>query len=103
MDEIKSMAIRTAVENMFRKGHFSISTINDVLKITGGVAPRDIFNTLALLHCIDFKDMPPALLAKLPGMVGECICAPAIDIEAAFTLAHPGLARAALTDGKRVF
>lgn len=69
MTGLQIEVIRTAVEEMFRKGHFSICTIDQCLKITGGVPDRKAYDMLHALHCVEFKSMSPRLRLELPRLV----------------------------------
>ena len=66
MNAFEIEAVRTALQNMQSKGYFNICTIDQILKVTGGVPdPRD-YEALRLLHCVNFRDMPHALRLALP-------------------------------------
>lgn len=75
MNEIKKMAIETALNNMLESGHVSICTVDKILKITGGIPSKEDYEVLSLLHCVSFKDMPKDLLRGLPILLNRVICA----------------------------
>ena len=65
MDEFKKEAIRIALREMFRKGSFSICTVDTCLEIANIPIPRDEYETLRALHCIDYSEMPPDFRVQL--------------------------------------
>lgn len=66
MDEIQMMAAKAALQKMIKDGHISICTIDQILKMTGGIPDRRDYEILHTLHCVSFKDMQPELLRGLP-------------------------------------
>lgn len=73
MDNIKQLAALTALNEMFAKGHFSISTIDSVATMLGVDPKGDAYNTLRPLHCIDYAKMPAALREEIPRLVKDCL------------------------------
>lgn len=73
------MALQTALKNLFDAGHFSICTIDNMLKVTRTVPNGRVYQSLRLLHCVDYKDMPPELLRELPNMVAEIFKGPLLE------------------------
>lgn len=69
MNALTRDVIATALADMFRRGHFSICVIDNILKITGGVPDRKNYDLLRALHCVEFKDMPPRIRIELPRMI----------------------------------
>jgi hypothetical protein len=79
MNAIEILVAKTALKKMMEQGYFCICTIDKVLKITGGIpGPRD-YQMLSALHCIHYKDMPPALLKELPNIIRRVVESPALD------------------------
>ena len=79
MNAIEVMVAKTALKKMMEQGYFCICTIDKVLKISGGIPdPRD-YQMLNALHCIHYKDMPPALLKELPNIIRRVVESPALD------------------------
>lgn len=59
-------AIKAALQKMWDGGHFSICTIDQILTVTKGIPNRADYDALRLLHCVNFRDMTPALRLALP-------------------------------------
>ncbi len=57
MDEIDIRVAQTALKEMFKGDHFSICTIDTLLKLTGCIPNEQNYNRLSALHCIHWKDM----------------------------------------------
>lgn len=94
MDQIEQLACETALKKMIADGHLSICTINDIVKITGGIPDRRAHQILDALHCVKYADMPAPLLAELPDLIRKCLGGPIIDVDAIFTATarpRPGL------------
>lgn len=79
MDEIQKMAIRAALAKMIRDGYLNICTIDNILKMTGGIPDRRDYDILHALHCVHFREMESELLRGLPVIVQRVINAPGIE------------------------
>lgn len=90
MDEIQAMAARVALKKMAQDGYFSICTIDNILKMSGGVPEARDYQILRTLHCVNFRDMPPELLRGLPLLIQRVLEADGID----FTFEAKGQSRA---------
>lgn len=75
------MAAKAAIKNMIQRGSISICTIDEILKMTGGVPAREDYNVLRLLHCVNFMDMDPELLRGLPLILSRVLESDALEIE----------------------
>jgi hypothetical protein len=84
LNPIQIAAIKTSLRHMFNRGSFSICTIDNVLKLTGGIPKGDDYKTLSLLHCVNYQDMPPELLEALPNMVKNIVESQAFQIDDMF-------------------
>jgi len=73
MSEIQDAIAMTALNNMFKKGHFDICTIDAVAKVMGVHPSGHEYIMLRALHCIDYKDMPKEVFEALPEMVRQCL------------------------------
>jgi hypothetical protein len=73
MHDIKEIAVMTAMDAMFRKGYLDICTIREAVKMLRVIPNGEALDTLAILHCVHFKDMPLALLEELPKLLGQCM------------------------------
>jgi hypothetical protein len=76
---------------MVSKGYFCICTVDNVLKISGGVPKAKDYQMLRTLHCIHFKDMPEELLAELPKIIQRVVESPefALEIDVSVVNATP--------------
>lgn len=70
---IQEAIAMTALNNLFKKGHFDICTIDAVAKVLGVHPTRHEYVMLHALHCIDYKDMPKEVYEALPAMVKTCL------------------------------
>ena len=73
MINTQELIAMTALNNMFKKGHFDICTIDAVAKVMSVHPSGSYYNQLRALHCIDYKDMPKELYDMLPGMIKSCL------------------------------
>jgi hypothetical protein len=81
LDAIQVMATKAAVNKMMQDGYLSICTIDNILKMTGGIPNRKDYDLLHMLHCVKFMDMDPELLRGLPVILQRVIAAEEIVIE----------------------
>lgn len=66
MTDFQREAIRLALLKMFRDdGHFSICTVDALLKLAGAVPDRRAYDELSVLHCVGMRDMPPVMRQEL--------------------------------------
>ena len=74
MNELQVMTAGVALKDMFKKGHFSISTVRDIQKMNPLLhVDQESMQILANLHCVDFSDMPPELLRSMPVLLEKVI------------------------------
>jgi len=69
MTPIQIEAAKASLQRMLGGGYFDICTIDNILKVSGGVPDKKSYDTLRLLHCIHFKDMSPQLRIELPKLI----------------------------------
>ncbi len=77
-------ACRAALKDMHKRGHFSLCVVDQILAITGGVPNAEDYKTLRLLHCVDFKDMSPALRIEFPALLKRVIESGAMEFTIEF-------------------
>lgn len=58
MDKFQQQAITIALREMFEGAYFSISTINQCLKIANSIPPAADYEALSALHCVHWDKMP---------------------------------------------
>ena len=74
MNEIQVITAKTALKNMFRKGHMSVCTIENIIKMNPLLpVDKDSLQMLHLLNCVDFNEMPEELLRGLPVLIQKTI------------------------------
>jgi len=73
MSNMQELIAMTALNAMFKKGHFDICTIDSVAKIMNVHPSGNEYAMLRALHCIDYKDMPKEVYDSLPGMIKKCL------------------------------
>lgn len=64
-EETKLLTVRTALKNMYEKGYVNICCINKCIELMGVVPPREEYEMLSTLHCVDFKSMDKTLRTKV--------------------------------------
>ncbi len=50
-------ALKIAIKKLFTDSHFSICTIDHLLKMRGLIADKEVYNIMASVHCADYKQM----------------------------------------------
>jgi hypothetical protein len=68
------MVAMTSLNDMMGKGYMSICTIDTIAKMIG-VTPEGLpaYKMLRPLHCVNFSNMPPELVKKIPELIMECL------------------------------
>ena len=79
MTEIQILVVKTALKKMMTGGYFDICTIDNILKLSGGIPRESEYQLLRTLHCVYFKEMPAALLAELPKIIQRVIESPSME------------------------
>ncbi len=100
MTTLQILAAQEALKKMFEGGHFSICTIDAILKVTRGVPNGDDYHTLRLLHCINFRDLAPDLLSELPSLIQRVLNAPSIMFNNALPLSVERIPMMEIAHGK---
>lgn len=70
---IQEAVAMTALNHMFKKGHFDICTVDAVAKVMHVHPKEPEYSMLRALHCIDYKEMPKDVYDALPSMVKTCL------------------------------
>ena len=73
MTTLHELTCVTAINEMFRKGHFSICTIDALITMLGVIPDRKAYEILRVLHCVDFKSMPRELQQEIPRLIRACL------------------------------
>ena len=73
LPETKQLVVKQAVKKLFSSNHFSICDLRNVMEITGSRKNGDAYKLLQSLHCVDYAEMEPALRARIPELVNECL------------------------------
>jgi len=69
MNTLELEVIRTLVKKLLTENHFSICTVDELLRLTGGVPPAREYQILRALHCVNYRDMTPPLRLALPRLL----------------------------------
>lgn len=77
MNDLQHMAravfITKLLTDIPKHGHFSICTVTELCKELHIVPHGPSYDILHKLHCVDYKDMPPALLLQIPQLMRDCL------------------------------
>ena len=85
MDKIQILAAEAALRKMVEEGFFSICTIDKINKVSGNIPNKKTYDTLHMLHCVHYKDMPPELLKELPVMIREALGGSTLELSNIFS------------------
>lgn len=55
----KIEALKVALKKLFKESHFSICTIDNLLKMMGKTPDPELYKIMQSIHCADYKDMTP--------------------------------------------
>lgn len=80
MNHIQILAMATSVKVMLDKGWMDICVIDQILRMAGTIPNKRDYDTLRLLHCVSFKDMPPELQESLPSLIKSVLSGPTISV-----------------------
>ncbi len=100
MDTLQKIAAETALKKMLRQGHFSICTIDEIVKMTGSVPDGRAYQILRLMHCVDFKDMPPEIHEQMPELLRAVLSGTELDLAAVMRRPEPDKTLQVIQGGK---
>ena len=73
-DDLKHATVLAALNDMVRRGHFNVCTLDRCADILGlQLKGSEQYKLLSALHCVDFAAMPPNVRTALPGWIRECL------------------------------
>lgn len=84
MDDIDAAIIETALRKMLADNHFSICTLDNIIKMTGVKPDPEAYKRLHVLHCVHFNAMPPTVIEALPDLIRRVLNGPTLDIDSIF-------------------
>lgn len=90
MTEIQVLAANAALTKMLSDGHFSICTVDKILKITGGIPNKEDYDILNLLHCVDYKSMSHSLRSQFMEILQRVIGSESFDLEVIYAAEKRG-------------
>jgi hypothetical protein len=73
MSDLKQTIAMTALNNMLKKGHFDICTIQSVAELLNVHPKVEEYRMLHALHCIDYNNMPTEIREALPELIRRCL------------------------------
>lgn len=79
MPETQQLVLRAATRKLFDSRHFSICTVDSMMKLIGATERSPAYTQLSALHCVDYADMPQDLRERLPLLVRECLSCQTAD------------------------
>ena len=90
MTDLQAECCKMALKKMMASGHFSICTVDEILKLTGGVPTTEDYQTLRMLHCVDFKEFTPRMRIEFPNLLRRVLESPSMELVVTFRpLARP--------------
>lgn len=72
--QFKNMAVALALKKMFEDSHFSICTVDQLCKVTGTRIDADVYNSLHLLHCVHWNQMPREMRQAVYKILTDVFC-----------------------------
>lgn len=79
MSDLKLLAAQAALTKMLSESHFSICTIDSIVKMNDLKPDREAMAILKTLHCVDYNQMPHELLGALPDLIARVLQSPNFD------------------------
>lgn len=79
MTDLKMLSTQAALVKLFDQSYFSVCTIDRITEMMGIKPDREAYQILRTLHCVDYNQMPPALLQALPDLIMRVMQSPALD------------------------
>lgn len=77
LDEFRTIAYDKLLADFIKStkmGHFNICFLRETISLFGGkvhYTVEETFDNLRMLHCVDYKNIPPDILQTLPEMITE--------------------------------
>ena len=84
MTEVQAECCKLALKKMMAGGHFDITVVNDVLRITGGIPDGDDYQSLRLLHCMNFRDFSQRMRMEFPALLRRVLESPGMELSITF-------------------
>lgn len=72
-NEIKAALLRTAVRKLASQGHFDITTVREMAKLTEFTLTEKMEAGLRILHCMEWEEIEPIALQWAGELITE-IC-----------------------------
>jgi hypothetical protein len=73
-DDLKHATVLTALNDMVRRGHFNVCTLDRCADILGlQLKGSEPYKLLGALHCVDFASMPPDVRKAVPEWIRQCL------------------------------
>lgn len=84
MNALQTEIAKAALNKMVEGGHFSICVVDEILKITKGIPFREDYETLRLLHCVNFRDFSQLMRIEFPALLQRVLESPSMELEIRF-------------------
>jgi len=82
LEDFKRGCADVALQKLFKSKHFSICTLDDVIKLTNAKPPSDVMDALHALHCVDYGDMPAELQQEVAIRSLQCVSGTGYETQA---------------------
>ena len=80
MEEIQKQVIRIALKKTLTKSYCSISDSDSCLKLSKIIPDKEDYNTMRVLHCVDYSDMTKDVQEWLLKAVENMFCGSGFDL-----------------------
>lgn len=77
--DLQMLAAEAALRKMIEDSHFSICTLDKIVRMMGVKPDADAYNILSSLHCVHYNQMQPRLLEALPDLIHKVLSSPSMD------------------------
>lgn len=68
-DDVLVQTANNILNRMMGEGHFSICDVDKAAQLLGAKPQGEAYEVLRKLHCVNWRDMPPELLASVPELI----------------------------------
>lgn len=76
MLDVRREALQIAVKELIDKEHFDICRFDQILKLSNITIPEETYQTLRILHCINYSKMPESFRIRLKASLIEMFSMP---------------------------
>ena len=66
---------------MLQGRYFDVCVVDKALGMAGCVKKKAPYETLSILHCVEYADMPDELIAAIPELLADLFAGPILDVD----------------------